>query len=190
MFPRNYKSSFSQADNCLKKIMNRTATCFVLIVTAAVLAAASIVAQQAPSASGPHLQPNAGGEAAAVKQIVDGIMQPYLAQEQRNAGGRRWSRSPDLGTIVAVSLHGHRYFFPYGKATDAGALFTRETLVEIGFCTKTFTTTLFALAINRNQIVADASAMDRFITPAAFIARALCSSIFAAAIPSPKARQW
>jgi hypothetical protein len=38
--------------------------------------------------------------------------------------------------------------------------------------------------------VADASAMDRFITPAAFIARALCSSIFAAAIPSPKARQW
>jgi CubicO group peptidase (beta-lactamase class C family) len=126
-------------------------------VTVAVLAAANIVAQQAPSASGPHLQPNAGGEAAAVKRIVDGIMQPYLAQEQRNAGGRRWSRSPDLGTIVAVSLHGHRYFFPYGKATDAGALFTRETLVEIGFCTKTFTTTLFALAINRNQIVADAS---------------------------------
>ena len=60
--------------------------------------------------------------------------------------------------IVAVSLHGHRYFFPYGKATDAGAPFTRETLVEIGSCTKTFTTTLFALAINRNQIVPDASA--------------------------------
>jgi CubicO group peptidase (beta-lactamase class C family) len=30
--------------------------------------------------------------------------------------------------------------------------------VEIGSCTKTFTTTLFALAINRNQIVPDASA--------------------------------
>jgi CubicO group peptidase (beta-lactamase class C family) len=60
--------------------------------------------------------------------------------------------------IVAVSLHGHRYFFPYGKATDARAPFTRETLVEIGSCTKTFTTTLFALAINRNQIVADAPA--------------------------------
>jgi len=86
------------------------------------------------------------------------IMQPYLAQGQRMAGGRRWSRSPDLRAIVAVSLHGHRYFFPYGKATDAGAPFTRETLVEIGSCTKTFTTTLFALAINRNQIFPDAPA--------------------------------
>jgi hypothetical protein len=117
-------------------------------------------------------------------------MQPYLAQGQRGPGGHAWSRSPYLGAIVAVSLHGHRYFFPYGKATDTGSPFTRDTLVEIGSCTKTFTTTLFALAINRNQIVADASAMDRFITPAAFIARALCSSIFAAAIPSPKAPQW
>jgi len=158
MFPRNYKSSFSQADSCPKKIMDRTATCFVLIVTVAVLATANIVAQQAPSDAGPDLQPNAGGEEAAVKRVVDGIMQPYLAQGQRNAGGRRWSRSPHLGTIVAVSLHGHRYFFPYGKATDAGAPFTGETLVEIGSCTKTFTTTLFALAINRNQIVADAAA--------------------------------
>jgi len=158
MFPRNYKSSFSQADSCPKKIMDRTATCFVLIVTVAVLATANIVAQQAPSDAGPDLQPNAGGEEAAVKRVVDGIMQPYLAQGQRNAGGRRWSRSPHLGTIVAVSLHGNRYFFPYGKATDAGAPFTGETLVEIGSCTKTFTTTLFALAINRNQIVADAAA--------------------------------
>ena len=48
--------------------MDRAATCFVLIVTVAVLAAANIVAQQAPSNAGPHLQPNAGGEAAAVKQ--------------------------------------------------------------------------------------------------------------------------
>jgi CubicO group peptidase (beta-lactamase class C family) len=158
MSRRNYKSSFSQADNCLKKIMDRTTTCFVLIVTVAVLTAANIVAQQEPSAAGPDLQPNASGEEAAVKRVVDGIMQPYLAQGQRMAGGRRWSRSPHLGTIVAVSLHGHRYFFPYGKATDAGAPFTRETLVEIGSCTKTFTTTLFALAINRNQIVADAPA--------------------------------
>jgi CubicO group peptidase (beta-lactamase class C family) len=121
--------------------------------------AAKVAAQEAPSAAaGPHLQPHAGGEAAAVKRIVDGIMQPYLAQGQRNPGGRRWNRSPHLGTIVAVSLHGHRYFFPYGKATDAGAPFTPDTLVEIGSCTKTFTTTLFALAINRNQVVPDASA--------------------------------
>ncbi|HEY2140170.1 MAG TPA: serine hydrolase [Chthoniobacterales bacterium] len=99
-----------------------------------------------------------GGEEAAVKRVVDGIMQPYLAQRERTEGGHRWIRSPHLGTIVAVSLHGHRYFFPYGKATDAGAPITRETVMEIGSCTKTFTTTLFALAINRNQIVLDAPA--------------------------------
>jgi CubicO group peptidase (beta-lactamase class C family) len=137
--------------------MHRTATRFGLIVTVGVLAAAKVAAQQAPSAAGPHLQPNAGGEAA-VKRVVDGIMHPYLAQGQRRPRGHLWSRSPYLGAIVAVSLHGHRYFFPYGKATDAGAPFTRDTLVEIGSCTKTFTTTLFALAINRNQIVPDASA--------------------------------
>src|SRR6266702_2169510 len=133
--------------------MHRTATHFGLVVTVALLAAATVAAQQAPSAAGPHLQPDAGGEAAAVKRVVDGIMQPYLAQGQRRSRKRTWSRSPYLGAIVAVSLHGHRYFFPYGQATDAGAPFTRDTLVEIGSCTKTFTTTLFALAINRNQIV-------------------------------------
>ena len=138
--------------------MHRTATRFGLIVTVALLAAAKVAAQQASSAAGPHLQSNAGDEAAAVKRVVDGIMQPYLAQGQRRARGRTWTRSPDLGAIVAVSLHGHRYFFPYGKATDAGAPFRPDTLVEIGSCTKTFTTTLFALAINRNEIVPDTSA--------------------------------
>ena len=137
--------------------MHHIAARFRLIVTAAVLAAAKVAAQEAPSA-GQHLQPDASGEEAAVKQVVDGIMQPYLAQGERMTRGRRWSRSPHLGAIVAVSLHGHRYFFPYGTATDSDAPFTRETLVEIGSCTKTFTTTLFALAINRNQIVRDASA--------------------------------
>jgi len=138
--------------------MHGTGTRLGVIVTVAALAAAKVAAQQAPSAAGPHLQPDAGGEESAVKRVVDCIMQPYLAQEQRTVGGHQWRRSPDLGTIVAVSLRGHRYFFPYGKATDAGAPFTRETLVEIGSCTKTFTTTLLALAINRNQIVPDASA--------------------------------
>jgi CubicO group peptidase (beta-lactamase class C family) len=137
----------------------RTAARFGLLITVALLTTAKVRAQQAPSAGGPNLQPNAGGEVAAIKQVVDGIMQPYLAQEQRSgARGQRWTRSPFLGAIVAVSLHGHRYFFPYGKATDAGSLFTRETIVEIGSCTKTFTTTLFALAIKRNQIVPDGSA--------------------------------
>jgi CubicO group peptidase (beta-lactamase class C family) len=138
--------------------MHRTATRFCLIVTVAVWAAAKVAAQEAPSAARTDLQPNTGGEEAAVKRVVDGIMQPYLAEEQRSSDRNLWRRSPDLGAIVAVSLHAHRYFFPYGKATDSGAQFTRETLVEIGSCTKTFTTTLFALAINRNQIVPDASA--------------------------------
>jgi CubicO group peptidase (beta-lactamase class C family) len=138
--------------------MHRTATRFGLIVAVAIFAAAKAPAQKAASTAGPHLEPNAGGEEAAVKRVVEGIMLPYLAQEQHTAGGHLWRRSPDLGTIVAVSLHGHRYFFTYGKATDWGAPFTRETLVEIRSCTKTFTTTLFALAINRNQIVPDASA--------------------------------
>src|SRR4029077_6756646 len=118
--------------------MHRTSTRFRLIVAVAVLAAAKVAAQQAPAAAGQNLQPDAGGEEAAVKRLVDGIMQPYLAQEQRMAGGHVWKRSPHLGTIFAVSLQRRRYFFPYGKATDAGAPFTRETLVEIGSCTKTF----------------------------------------------------
>jgi CubicO group peptidase (beta-lactamase class C family) len=143
-------------------IMHRTATHFSLIVAVAILGAAHVVAQENPSAASSNLQPNAGGDETAVKQVVDNIIQPYLAQGERLVGRpaerSQWRRSPYLGAIVAVSLHGHRYFFPYGKATDAGAPFTGETLVEIGSCTKTFTTTLFALAINRKQIVADAPA--------------------------------
>jgi CubicO group peptidase (beta-lactamase class C family) len=138
--------------------MRRAATRFGLIITVALLAAAKVAAQQALSATDQYLQPDAGDEAAAVKRVVDGIMQPYLAQGQRTSGDSRWSRSPYLGAIVAVSLHGHRYFFPYGTATNAGAPFTPDTIAEIGSCTKTFTSTLFALAINRNEIVPDASA--------------------------------
>src|SRR5262245_23266136 len=139
-------------------IMHHIVARFGLTVTISVLAAANIVAQQEASTAVPDLEPNAGGEEAAVKQVVDGIMQPYLTQEQRTVGGHLWRRSPHLGAIVAVSLHGHRYFFTYGKATDAGAPFTRETIVEIGSCTKKFTTNLFALAIHPNQIVPDAPA--------------------------------
>jgi CubicO group peptidase (beta-lactamase class C family) len=138
--------------------MQRITTRFVLIATVAIFVAANVFAHEEPSAASPRLQPNAEPEEAAVRGVVDAIMQPYLAQRQRAAGGHEWIRSPHLGTIVAVSLRGHRYFFPYGKATDAGAPITRETVMEIGSCTKTFTTTLFALAIKRNQIVPDASA--------------------------------
>jgi CubicO group peptidase (beta-lactamase class C family) len=130
----------------------------LLAIAVTVFAAAEATAQQDRS-DGPQSEPNEGSEEAAVRRVVNGIMQPYLAQRQRTgARGQRWIRSSNLGAIVAVSLHGHRYFFAYGKATDAGAPFTRETLVEIGSCTKVFTTTLFALAINRNQIAPDASA--------------------------------
>jgi CubicO group peptidase (beta-lactamase class C family) len=78
--------------------------------------------------------------------VVDEIMQPFMAQGQYP------------GAIVGISLHGRRYFFNYGKATDSGEPFTPDTLVEIGSCTKTYTTTLFALAINRKQIDPNASA--------------------------------
>ena len=138
--------------------MHRMTSRFVLIVTVGIFMAANVFAQEEPSTASPRLQPNAEPEEAAVRGVVDAIMQPYLAQRQRTAGSHEWIRSPHLGTIVAVSLRGHRYFFPYGKATDAGAPITRETVVEIGSCTKTFTTTLFALAINRDQIVPDAPA--------------------------------
>ncbi|HEU0275119.1 MAG TPA: serine hydrolase [Candidatus Udaeobacter sp.] len=136
--------------------IHETASRLGLTVTLAFFVA-NLSGQESHSVGNPNVQPDVGVEQA-VKRVVDGIMQPYLAQEQRTVGGHLWKRSPNLGTIVAVSLHGHRYFFPYGKATDAGAPFTRETLVEIGSCTKTFTTTLFALAINRNQVAPDSSA--------------------------------
>jgi len=138
--------------------MHRITSRFVLIATVAIFMAANVFAQEESSTASPRLQPNAEPEEAAVRGVVDAIMQPYLAQRQRTAGSHEWIRSPHLGTIIAVSLRGHRYFFPYGKATDAGAPITRETVMEIGSCTKTFTTTLFALAINRDQIVPDAPA--------------------------------
>ncbi|PYL22463.1 MAG: hypothetical protein DMF44_10930 [Verrucomicrobia bacterium] len=48
--------------------------------------------------------------------------------------------------------------FSYGTATDGGAPFTREALLEIGSCTNTFTTMLLALPINGNQIVSNSPA--------------------------------
>lgn len=83
---------------------------------------------------------------ASIRQIVDGILKPFLSEHHIP------------GAIVGVSIRGKSYFFAYGKATDAGDPFTADTLVEIGSCTKTFTTTLFALALNRSQMLADASA--------------------------------
>jgi CubicO group peptidase (beta-lactamase class C family) len=113
------------------------------VFTILCLAGIGARAQSAPGQ--PNVGPNAGDEEAVVKQVVDRIMLPYLGQNYIP------------GAIVGVSLHRHRYFFSYGQATDAGAPFTADTLVEIGSCTKVFTTTLFALAVNRNQIDPNAS---------------------------------
>ena len=85
-------------------------------------------------------------EESAIKQVVDQYMQELL------------QKSPAPGAIVGVSFHGQRYFFTYGKATDDGTPFKPDTLVEIGSCTKVFTTTLFALAVGRGQIASDGPA--------------------------------
>ena len=87
-----------------------------------------------------------GNQRLVIKQEVDKVMSPFLAQD--NAPG----------AIVGISIHGRREFFQYGSSNDNGTPFTSTTLVEIGSCTKVFTTTLFALAISRHQIEPDQSA--------------------------------
>lgn len=115
--------------------MFRKATVFYSLVIVLLLSSLVAEAQQQVSAGGAN-----ASQEAAVKRVVDEVVQPYISQGQYP------------GAIVAISLHGHRYFFNYGKATDSGEPFTPDTLVEIGSCTKTYTTTLFALAIDRKQI--------------------------------------
>lgn len=95
-------------------------------------------------------QANDTPEAARIRQVVDQYMNRLLATD--TPGPRR------PGAIVGVSLHGKRYFFHYGTARDDGTPFTSDTLVEIGSCTKVFTTTLFAWAINHGQIDPNAPA--------------------------------
>jgi CubicO group peptidase (beta-lactamase class C family) len=82
---------------------------------------------------------------ARLHQVVDQYMQPFLNE----------THVP--GAIVGISLHGQRHFYAYGTARDDGTPFTPDTVVEIGSCTKVFTTTLFALGIKRKQIAQDDS---------------------------------
>jgi CubicO group peptidase (beta-lactamase class C family) len=70
-----------------------------------------------------------------VQRVVDGVIQPLM------------SAGNFPGAIVGVSLRGERTFVPYGTHNDAGDPFATDTLVEIGSCTKVFTTALFAEAI-------------------------------------------
>src|SRR5450631_1214997 len=85
-------------------------------------------------------QPQAGNEEQKVREVVSAVMHEYMTTH----------KVP--GAIVGVSLHGRRYFFHYGKATDDGAPFTPDTVVEIGSNTKTFTTTMFAMALAGGQM--------------------------------------
>ena len=80
-----------------------------------------------------------------IQQTVNALMKPFLVEEQ----------AP--GAIVGVSSHGKRSYFTYGTANDDGTTFTPTTLVEIGSCTKVFTATLFALAVERHQMDPDGS---------------------------------
>ncbi|WP_250469823.1 MULTISPECIES: serine hydrolase [unclassified Caballeronia] len=89
-------------------------------------------------------------DSAAIRQVVDTYLQPLLTSHQA------------AGAIVGVSLRGKRYYYAYGTANDDGSPFTADTIVEIGSCTKVFTTTLFALAAARHQIEPDAP-MQRYM---------------------------
>ncbi|HLN12919.1 MAG TPA: serine hydrolase [bacterium] len=82
---------------------------------------------------------------AGLQQIVDQVVQPAMAK-----GGIP-------GAAVGISLRGHTYVFPYGRANDRGHAFTADTLVEIGSCTKVFTATLLALAADAHQLSLDDS---------------------------------
>src|SRR4051794_12541368 len=101
----------------------------------------------------PHLvaqQAGVDAEGEKIRVVVTQYMERLLGPQ--TPGKRR------PGAIVGVSIRGRRYFYHYGEARDDGTPFRPDTLVEIGSCTKVFTTTLFALAINRNQITPDESA--------------------------------
>ena len=82
---------------------------------------------------------------AGLPQIVDQVVRPAMAK-----GGIP-------GAAVGISLRGHTYVFPYGRANDRGDAFTADTLVEIGSCTKVFTATLLALAADAHQLSLDDS---------------------------------
>lgn len=59
----------------------------------------------------------------------------------------------DIPSLAAgISWHGRHYFVHYGAINKSGAQFRPDTIVEIGSCTKVFTTTLFALAVQSGKM--------------------------------------
>lgn len=113
------------------------------MLSTCILSLAGLLLYSAPATG--QAGSTASNEDAAIRAVVDTLIRPQLAAD--NAPG----------AIVGISVHGRRHFYAYGNARDDGSPFTPDTLVEIGSCTKVFTTTLFALAIDRHQIQPDAS---------------------------------
>lgn len=53
---------------------------------------------------------------------------------------------------AGISLHGRHYFVTYGAIGRGGEHFRPDTVVEIGSCTKVFTTALFAEAVQAGKM--------------------------------------
>lgn len=87
-------------------------------------------------------------DTARIKQVVDGIVPLAM------------SNLSIPGFAVGISLRSKTYFFPYGTSNGNGDPFRPDTIVEIGSCTKVFTTTLVAQAALSNQLNLAGSIQD------------------------------
>jgi CubicO group peptidase (beta-lactamase class C family) len=65
---------------------------------------------------------------------------------------RARAKTPIPSLAVGVSFHGRHYFVQYGALDSSGEHFRPDTIVEIGSCTKVFTTTLFAEAVQSGSM--------------------------------------
>lgn len=82
---------------------------------------------------------------AAIKQAVDAVIPPVM------------SKLNIPGFAVGISLKSNRHFFSYGTMGDNSQPFRPDTVVEIGSCTKVFTTTLAAGEALTGQLSLSAS---------------------------------
>lgn len=130
----------------------KTLMCFVLVFWLRT----AVSAQLEGNAEDPTIR-------AVVDQYMEHLLGPLIPGKRRP------------GAIVGISIRGKRYFYHYGEARDDGTPFRPDTLVEIGSCTKVFTTTLFALAINRDQISPSESAQKHM--PKGYTLRPLAQQV-------------
>lgn len=111
-----------------RKDYGPTAIRFVLIVTVAVFAAANVVASKRQSAAGPDYSPMR----VARKQRSSGWLTASCSPTWHNVNA--WAVAtdgPDLliwERIVAVSLHGHRYFFIWNGYRRGRSVHARSPL--------------------------------------------------------------